>query len=99
MKMPTLKPLIPPSSAPISADSVAARIGGTGDQLAERFGVVAVDFMGRPMIAAEHARQAWDEAMRKQAADSYLPSRYDVYLETRKRRLEELRSAARAEAS
>jgi hypothetical protein len=75
---------------PVSADAVAAVIGGTGDQLAERYGVVALDFMSRPMLSYEHARQAFE------AAERY--SNDEIMVRVEYERMQEARIQSRREA-
>jgi hypothetical protein len=98
MKLPTLQRAQPVPLQAVSADAVVAAIGGTAEQLCDRFPEIAVDFMNRPMISAEHARQAYAEWEQKQSADMMLPIRFEAYLDDRKRRLYALQVAATAEA-
>jgi len=87
-----------PVAQPVPVDSLVAQIGGTAEQLLQRFAEVGRDFMGRPMIAFDDAQLAYAEWQRKQADDATLPSRYAAYQEDRKRRLLVLQAEATAAA-
>jgi hypothetical protein len=84
--------------APVSVDALVAVIGGTADELVARFGQVGEDFMSRPTISFEHAKQAHGEWLVAVDRDYTIRLEYGVYQEDRLRGRQEAYSAACAAA-
>jgi hypothetical protein len=82
----------------VSVDEVVAVIGGTPEQLVERFPVVGANFMGRPMIAFHDAKLAYDEAVSAVDQDYITRLEFAAWEEAHTRRRQEAIDAATAAA-
>jgi hypothetical protein len=82
----------------VSVDELVAVIGGTPEQLVERFPVVAANFMGRPMIAFQDAKLAYDEWVAAVDHDYITRLEFGAYQEDWARRRQHAIDAATAAA-